>query len=83
MSPTRLSNYGLGRGPRARPGMAQNSNGLGRPKIQTIQAFSGLGRPEYTPIPLSYHRQNRARSLLSSIARIHVRYPQIPESTRK
>jgi hypothetical protein len=47
MSPTRLSNYGPGRGPRARPmglsGMAQNSNKSGQPKIQTIQAFSGLG----------------------------------------
>ena len=48
MSPARLSNYGPGRGPRARPigrpGTARNSNGLGRPEIQTIRAFSGLGR---------------------------------------
>jgi hypothetical protein len=48
MSPTRLSNYGPGRGPRARPlgrpGTARNSNGPGRPEIQTIRAFSGLGR---------------------------------------
>jgi hypothetical protein len=55
MSPARLSNYGPGRGPRARPmgrpGTAQNSNGPGRPEIQTIRAFSGLGRagpPECT-----------------------------------
>jgi hypothetical protein len=27
-----------------RPGMARNSNGPGRPEIQTIRAFSGLGR---------------------------------------
>jgi hypothetical protein len=50
MSPARLSNYGPGRGPRARPmgwpGTARNSNGPGRPEIQTIQAFSGLGRAE-------------------------------------
>jgi hypothetical protein len=48
MSPTRLSNYGPGRGARARPmgrpGTTRNSNGPGRPEIQTIQAFSGLGR---------------------------------------
>jgi hypothetical protein len=48
MSPARLSNYGLGRGPRARsmgrPGTTRNSNGPGRPEIQTIRAFSGLGR---------------------------------------
>ena len=48
MSPARLSNYGPGRGPRARPmgrpGTTQNSNGPGRPEIQTIRAFSGLGR---------------------------------------
>jgi hypothetical protein len=48
MSPARLSNYGPGRGPRARPlgrpGTARNSNGSGRPEIQTIRAFSGLGR---------------------------------------
>jgi hypothetical protein len=57
MSPARLSNYVSGRGPRARPvgqpDMAQNSNGSGQPEIQTIRAFSGLGRagrPECTPI---------------------------------
>jgi hypothetical protein len=57
MSPARLSNYGPGRGPRARPmgrpGTTQNSNGPARPEIQTIRAFSGLGRagrPECTPI---------------------------------
>jgi hypothetical protein len=57
MSPTRLSNYGPGHGPMARPmgrpGTAQNSNGLGRPEIQTIRAFLGLGRagrPECTTI---------------------------------
>jgi hypothetical protein len=48
MSPTRLSNYGPGRVPRARPmgrsGPARNSNGLDRPEIQTIRVFSGLGR---------------------------------------
>jgi hypothetical protein len=48
MSPVRLSNYGPGRGPGARPmgqpGTARNSNGSGRPKSQTIRAFSGLGR---------------------------------------
>jgi hypothetical protein len=27
-----------------RPGTARNSNGSGRPEIQTIRAFSGLGR---------------------------------------
>jgi hypothetical protein len=27
-----------------RPGTARNSNGSGRPEIQTILAFSGLGR---------------------------------------
>jgi hypothetical protein len=27
-----------------RPGTARNSNGPGRPEIQTIRAFSGLGR---------------------------------------
>jgi hypothetical protein len=35
------------------PGTARNSNRLGQPKIQTIRAFSGLGRagrPECTPI---------------------------------
>jgi hypothetical protein len=45
MSLTRLSNYVLDHGPRARP--------VGRPEIQTIRAFSGLGRagrPECTPI---------------------------------
>jgi hypothetical protein len=57
MSPARLTNYGPGRGPRARPigrpCMARNSNGPGRHEIQTIRAFSGLGRAgrsEYTPI---------------------------------
>jgi hypothetical protein len=57
MSPARLSNYVSGRGPRTRPvgrpGTTQNSNGPGRLEIQTIQAFSGLGRagwPECTPI---------------------------------
>jgi hypothetical protein len=57
MSPARLSNYGPGRGPRARPmgrpGTARNSNGPARTEIQTIRAFSGLGwvgRPECTPI---------------------------------
>jgi hypothetical protein len=48
MSPTRLSNYGLGRGPRARPmgrpGTTQNSYGPDWPEIQTIRAFTGLGR---------------------------------------
>jgi hypothetical protein len=48
MSPARLSNYGLGRGLRARPvgrpGTTRNSNGPGRPEIQTIRAFSGLGQ---------------------------------------
>jgi hypothetical protein len=48
MSPSRLSNYVPGRGsrsrPMGRPGTARNSNGLGRPEIQTIRAFSGLGR---------------------------------------
>jgi hypothetical protein len=47
MSPTRLSNYGPGRGPRARPmgrpGTTRNSNGPGQPEIQTIRAFFGLG----------------------------------------
>jgi hypothetical protein len=47
MSPARLSNYGPGRGSRARPvgrpGTAWNSNGPDRPKIQTIRAFLGLG----------------------------------------
>jgi hypothetical protein len=42
MSPTRLSNYVPGRGPRARPmgrpGTARNSNESGRPEIQTSQA---------------------------------------------
>jgi hypothetical protein len=36
-----------------RPGTARNSNGLGRPEIQIIRAFSDLGRagrPECTPI---------------------------------
>jgi hypothetical protein len=57
MSMTRLSNYVTGYGSRARPvgrpGMTRNSNGSGRPEIQTIQAFLGLGlagRPECTPI---------------------------------
>jgi hypothetical protein len=57
MSPARLSNYVSDRGPRARPvgrpGTTRNSNGLGRPEIQTIWAFSGLGqagRPECTRI---------------------------------
>jgi hypothetical protein len=48
MSPSRLSNYGPGRGRRARPmgrpDTTRNSNGPGRPEIQTIWAFSGLGR---------------------------------------
>jgi hypothetical protein len=48
MSPARLSNYGPGRGPRARPmgrpGTARNSNGPGRAEIQILRAFSGLGR---------------------------------------
>jgi hypothetical protein len=48
MSPAHLSNYGPGRGPRARPmgrpGTTRNSNGPDRPEIQTIWAFSGLGR---------------------------------------
>jgi hypothetical protein len=48
MSPTRLSNYGSGRGPKARPmgrpGTTRNSNGSGRPEIQTIRVFLGLGR---------------------------------------
>jgi hypothetical protein len=48
MKSTRLSNYGPGREPRARPigrlGPARNSNGPARPEIQTIRAFSGLGR---------------------------------------
>jgi hypothetical protein len=48
MSPARLINYEPGRGPRARPmgrpGTARNSNGPTRPEIQTIRAFSGLGR---------------------------------------
>jgi hypothetical protein len=59
MSPTRLSNYVLGREPRARPvgrpDMAQNSNGLGQPEIQILRVFSGLGRarrPECAHIPL-------------------------------
>jgi hypothetical protein len=47
MSPARLSNYGPGRGPRARPmgrpGTARNSNRPGR-----------TGRPECTPIVLFY-----------------------------
>jgi hypothetical protein len=57
MSPTRLSNYGPDRWPRARPvgrpGPARNSNGPGQTEIQKIRAFSGLGRagrPECTPI---------------------------------
>jgi hypothetical protein len=57
MSPVRLSKNGPGRGLRARPvgrpGMTRNSNGSGWPEIQTIRAFSGLGRagrPECTPI---------------------------------
>jgi hypothetical protein len=55
MSPARLSNYGPGRGPRVRPmgRPGPNSNGSGQPEIQTIRAFSGLGRtgqPECTPI---------------------------------
>jgi hypothetical protein len=63
MSPTRLNNYMLGSGPRARPvgrpGTAQNSNGSGQPEIQTIRAFFGLGpnragQPECTPIPTTY-----------------------------
>jgi hypothetical protein len=36
-----------------RLGTTRNSNGPGRPEIQTIRAFSGLGRagrPECTPI---------------------------------
>jgi hypothetical protein len=47
MSPTRLSNYVSGRGPRARPvgrpGTTRNLNRLDLPEIQTIGAFSGLG----------------------------------------
>jgi hypothetical protein len=65
MSPTRLSNYGPGRGPRARPvgrpGTARNSNGSGWPKIQTIRAFSGFGPgragwPECTPIMVTIRK---------------------------
>jgi hypothetical protein len=54
MSPTRLSNYGLGRGPRARPvgrpGTARNSNNTGLFELGPGQA----GRPEYTPILMTY-----------------------------
>jgi hypothetical protein len=50
MSPTHLSNYVSGHGSRARPmgrpGTTQNSNGSGRPEIQTIRTFSGLARAE-------------------------------------
>jgi hypothetical protein len=67
MSPVHLSNYGPRRGPRARPvgrpDTARNSNGLGRPKIETIWAFSGLGRagrPKCTSILLL----SRGRRLL-------------------
>jgi hypothetical protein len=46
MSPACLSNYGPGRGSRARPvgrpDSARNSNGSGRPEIQIIRAFSSL-----------------------------------------
>jgi hypothetical protein len=58
MSPTRLSNYGPGRGPRdkpmGRPDTARNSNEPDRPEIQTIRAFSGLDRagPDGTNVHL-------------------------------
>jgi hypothetical protein len=50
MSPARLSNYGPGRGPRARPmgrpSMARNSNNTG------LSGLGRVGRPECTPIVL-------------------------------
>jgi hypothetical protein len=43
--------------PMGRPDTVQNSNGLGRPKIQTIQTFFGLSRTAriytYTRVSLS------------------------------
>jgi hypothetical protein len=51
MSPTRLSNYGPGRGPRARPmgrpGTTRNSNGPARPEFKyygPFRAWVGPGR---------------------------------------
>jgi hypothetical protein len=48
MSPTRLTNNVSGCGTRAKPmgrhDTTRNNYGSGQPKIQSCQAFSGLGR---------------------------------------